>query len=798
MRTWSLTAKDIRSYRLAADGRQCVPDYVNDQIWELALGGGDPPALSLWTSYGLRARSMRIFSGFALDERYVADPEAFATPPEVCAIYPSYLRLRFHPFEDIEVGAEFWVPDSQRLAGRYLVNSQSPSLHAFRLVVYGVLRPGDNPKVMSAGTYDGVTVLRGQTGDLVPVVFMAGGAGVQQAPFPGLAVTFDLEPGSSKAVLWSHAALGDEQASFAAARSMVAKVWDGEIAKLEMVNASLVEVETGSPQWDLAFHLSQKVALGSYVGPTRHLPHASFILSRMPDKGYSERGDGRDYSLHWDGQTAFHAYLNLPQILPAAPELAKGVIRNFLATQQADGSLDSKPGLGGQRSGRLCPPLLGTLAWRIYQGTDDRPFLEECFPRLMEFAQAWFSPAHDRDQDGHPEWDHTIHAGFDDWPTFVRWQAWGQGLDITKAETPDLASYLYRECQSLIEAARLLGKPEEAARLAGWSDRLRQAVEASWSDESACYRHVDRDAHQSPAGEVLGKGEGQFVLDVGRRFDPPVRVLVRSKGAEGQSHAVQVHIQGRGPQGRSRLERLTERDFQWFWDRGTATSDKAYAEISRVEIRGLSKAFSTEVLLADYTRQDQSLLLPLWAGIPSQEGAERLVHETLMDPDRFWRPFGIPACSAQDPAYAPDNRQGSGGVWMLWNTMLGEGLVDYGFIESVAELVGRLMEAVVHSLNADGAFREAYNADQAEGLGERDHMAGVAPLSLFLSTLGVRLISPRKVWLAGHNPYPWPVTVRWRGLEIRRVPDGPTSVIFPDGQRLEVVGEQARLVEQVG
>jgi len=104
MRTWSVTSKDVRSYRLAADARQCSPDYVNDQIWEFAIGGGDPPALTLWTSYGLRARSMRIFPGFALDEHYVADPEAFATPPEVCAIYPNYLRLRFQPFPDIQVG----------------------------------------------------------------------------------------------------------------------------------------------------------------------------------------------------------------------------------------------------------------------------------------------------------------------------------------------------------------------------------------------------------------------------------------------------------------------------------------------------------------------------------------------------------------------------------------------------------------------------------------------------------------------------------------------------------------------
>jgi hypothetical protein len=44
---------------LAADTRFSHPDYTDDQIWELRLQGGEPPALVLQTTYGLRARWMR-------------------------------------------------------------------------------------------------------------------------------------------------------------------------------------------------------------------------------------------------------------------------------------------------------------------------------------------------------------------------------------------------------------------------------------------------------------------------------------------------------------------------------------------------------------------------------------------------------------------------------------------------------------------------------------------------------------------------------------------------------------------
>ena len=83
MREWGLTAKAPLSLRIGADARMAVPNYVDDQIWELRLGGGAPPALALETNYGLRAHSMRIFPGFRLDQDTWIDPMDFHAPPEV-------------------------------------------------------------------------------------------------------------------------------------------------------------------------------------------------------------------------------------------------------------------------------------------------------------------------------------------------------------------------------------------------------------------------------------------------------------------------------------------------------------------------------------------------------------------------------------------------------------------------------------------------------------------------------------------------------------------------------------------
>jgi hypothetical protein len=233
---------------------------------------------------------------------------------------------------------------------------------------------------------------------------------------------------------------------------------------------------------------------------------------------------------------------------------------------------------------------------------------------------------------------------------------------------------------------------------------------------------------------------------------------------------------------------------QWYFGVGTAVSEKLYAELERVDVRGLSEAFEVSVAVVDFSRLDQTLLLPLWGGLPDPARAKELVHRTILDANRYWRAYGLPNCSALDPAYQPDNRNGSGGVWMMWNTLLGEGLVAYGYRAEAAELVTRLMTAMVHTLRTEKAFREAYNADKLEGLGDRDYVWGIAPVHLFMQTVGVRIISPRRVCLEGRNPFPWPVTIRSKGVSVVKGPDS-TTVTFPSGRQVVVTDADSQFIE---
>ncbi len=792
MRLWSLPPEAPLSLGLAADARLTSPDYLDDQIWELAVGEGDPPALAVETTYGLRAHSMRLFPSFSWHGQVRMDPSDFSSQPAFEALLPNYIRARLQPFHDLSVVAEYWVADSHSLVGRLTLENQAEEPGDHRLRLHALLRPDEGGSAMVERHMEGASVLVGETGDLRPLVFLSGGAVAETTMHPALAVRHRLQPGEPQRVFWAHIGQSDPQDALAAARDLAGANWEALIARLERTNDRWIQVETGDPDWDAALAASQQVALRSLVGSSSLLPHPSFVLRRTTADGHSESADGRDYEAHWSGQDPMAAYQLGRIVLPIAPERVKSWIRNYIYVQEANGEIDSRPGLAGQRAGTLCPPLLGSLAWEVFQATEDDEFLREVFDPLFEFVQAWFGERHDRDQDGVPEWDHPLHSGYPDSPTFVRWGEWGEGLDIRYSESPDLVVYLLADVRSLMDMAQMIGRSESLPELEAHATALRRGLGRAWDEAAGTYRHVDRELHSAAQGRLLGEGQGDCSIEVEEAFDPMVRLVVRVRGPEAKAQKLHVTVHGRGSGGRFSTERMDRNAFQWFWEYGTVTTKHTFARIDRVEIKGSGTEFDTEVRTANFQRRDLTLLLPLWLGGLEGERAERMIRESLLEPGLHWRAFGLSSCAADDPAYDPEKRSEASGVRMLWNNMLGQALLRHGRRREAAQLVENLMSAAIESLRQGKAFRAIYDPDRPMGYGAEDSVWGLAPVGLFLDVLGVRLISPWKVVIGGQNPYPWPVRVLWRGLSIERPTEGETVIRFPDEHtvRIEDPGEQ--------
>ena len=223
MRTWNLRLGDPLELTLAVDHRLGKTDYANDHIWELSLGGGEPPSLAIQTTFGLRARSLRIFPRFIFGDVIQFDPSLFVSPVRIRRLYTNYLRLSCMPHTGINADIEYWVPTSQSLACRTLLTNTTSNPVSLRLEWVSLLNP-DPTGQRNAPTEIGLSrVLAGQTGDLVPLFYLMGVVEPGLGPYAALGSQIDLAAGQTQAISWVHTALTTPQASLELAQQIASR-----------------------------------------------------------------------------------------------------------------------------------------------------------------------------------------------------------------------------------------------------------------------------------------------------------------------------------------------------------------------------------------------------------------------------------------------------------------------------------------------------------------------------------------------------------------------------------------------
>lgn len=111
----------------------------------------------------------------------------------------------------------------------------------------------------------------------------------------------------------------------------------------------------------------------------------------------------------------------------------------------------------------------------------------------------------------------------------------------------------------------------------------------------------------------------------------------------------------------------------------------------------------------DLKREEIIGFLPLWAGVADEQRAKRLV-EKLLDTAKFWRKFGVPSLSADDSYYNPKGYW-NGPVWVEWDYLIVNGLLQYGYKREAKELVMRVAQNMIAQLKKDHNFWEFYSPD---------------------------------------------------------------------------------------
>jgi len=266
------------------------------------------------------------------------------------------------------------------------------------------------------------------------------------------------------------------------------------------------------------------------------------------------------------------------------------------------------------------------------------------------------------------------------------------------------------------------------------------------------------------------------------KFDQPIRLLieVQTKNPAAKRPEIRIHQLTTKPAD----EVITMGDYQWHHRGSVFTTRSVFSKIAKIVIKGFSQEDTVTISTLDFTTEDHTLFMPLWAGIPDEQHAQIMIGRALLDAGRFNRPFGVPACPLLR-SHNPEAESVSQAIHLPWNLFVCEGLLRYGFRTDAARIVAHFMTAIVQNLQHSRAFHARYHAEKGTGLGERNALYGLAPVDLFLRVLGVEFLSNRRVRLEGINPFPWDVTVQFKGLKVIRGQQ-KTEVVFANGKSVIV------------
>jgi len=780
MKKWALSSVDPLSLIIAADLDNSHVEYTDDHIWEIMLGWNKPESLCAQTTFGLRAHWMRLYPLFGYKGNDFINPGEFYRPPSVKTFLSNYLLISFSPFLGISVEAEYWIPDSHVITGRLKFRNEGVLKETFEFELIAMLSSLNSGEGMSVIPTDISVYLQGQAANLSPVCYMTGGPTAGNKLLPSLSHVIELESYGSRQITWALASLSNPQSSLELARKTVARPWDAEIAGLELKTAARqIEITTGNADWDAAFAMSQKTAANLFFPSSRHLPHPSFVFSRHPDQGYSQRGDGNDFPYQWNGQTALETYYLMDYLLPGNLDLAEGLLRNFIHVQNERGFIDWKPGLAGQRSRQLAQPVLASIALKIDGYRENSLWMNDLYPSLLKFIQFWFSQEMDHDLDGYPEWRHLIQTGLPDSPMLNAWQPGSQGVDVSLLESPSLGAMLYRELTSLAEIATRINSTDGLEWLQEKASQLKSIIESTWRQSANCYSYRDYTSHVNSRSEFHRTFKGKQKAAVNRSFKTPQRIQIHVEFEDENTRPLQASLIGLGIDNEEIVEKVGPGQLTFTSHSAVFTSRHLFSRISELQLIGLTSGDQATIQTIDYTLEDCSLLLPLWASIPNAHRAGKMVKKKILS--HYLQKFGISA----RPISLKEQEKMSAFSHLTWNHLLGEGLLDYGYRELTVNLITRLMDGVIHTMKTHHGIKEQFDACTGYATGEINSISGLAPIGLFLKTLGIRRITEHEIIIEGDNPFPFPVTIRYRGLVLTRH-QHDTVITFQNSQTITV------------
>lgn len=316
------------------------------------------------------------------------------------------------------------------------------------------------------------------------------------------------------------------------------------------------------------------------------------------------------------------------------------------------------------------PPLAAWAAWNIYEETNDKEFLEEMYPKLMDYHNWWYTNR-DHDNNGVAEYGSMVSE--------AHWKTDEDGKVVK-----DATGETELNEEAVIEAA---------AWESGMDNATRFDIEGSGKEDVGVKVFENK-----RDGEVVGYSINQESVDLNAYLYAEkgfLKLMAAELGKEedekqldGDASKLKKYIQ----------ENMYDEESGYFYD------------------LQINDDGSETKLLVNRGKGTEGWI-PLWANLATNEQAEA-VKDNMIDEEKFATYVPFPTASKDNEKFSPDTYW-RGPVWLDQALFGVEALQNYSFDTEAMEATKKLFNHA-EGLMGNGPIHENYNPLNGTGISTKN------------------------------------------------------------------------------